>query len=417
MFHHAFAWLKIRIEANAGITLKEAVVSSDEGIANAVTLNAVSGEISAVPSSAAETVTLTLNEGQGIRMNQGDTLLAYVVIPACQYTNLHIVCGNFDKIISGTMQCESGHLYPVNLMTKLSKPVAEPGESRLVRGDRITLSSKEGGTIFYTTDGSTPTEDSKLYPDEGIVIEDACTVKAIAVKDGWYNSDVMSVKYKIQTAPEPDITFDDNGVLTISSSVEDAVIYYCLGDDTRTPFVEYDPSDKPQVEQNTIVQARVESPRYDGGYVAWGCFKPVVTLGRDEFLLFEKSGRVDVLVGTFEGYGILFDGKKPYYYLRSEREDIDCIICSVQPIFNTAIRWIEVETEIDQKLAVVAENHQLRQADVRMLDTYTVLVTRYTGKGISSARYEFPSDTNFKGVAIRAFEESCGIIKLTIGFD
>lgn len=58
-FDHQVAWLKIQIQAaSAAETFKEVVVSADEGIANVLTLNAVSGTVDATPASAAEAVTL-----------------------------------------------------------------------------------------------------------------------------------------------------------------------------------------------------------------------------------------------------------------------------------------------------------------------------------------------------------------------
>lgn len=59
-FKHQIAWLKIQIKsAAAAETFKEVVVSADEGIANALVLNAVSGTVDATPTSAAHTARLS----------------------------------------------------------------------------------------------------------------------------------------------------------------------------------------------------------------------------------------------------------------------------------------------------------------------------------------------------------------------
>ena len=63
----------------------------------------------------------------------------------------------------------------------------------------VTLSSRtEGSSIYYTTDGSEPNENSNLYTEPfkvgSIVDRSKVVVKAIAVKDGYENSEITSIK-------------------------------------------------------------------------------------------------------------------------------------------------------------------------------------------------------------------------------
>lgn len=56
----------------------------------------------------------------------------------------------------------------------------------------------ENATIYYTFDGSTPTNSSTQYTGE-ITLSDTCTIKAIAVKSGMTDSEVTAESY---TNPE-----------------------------------------------------------------------------------------------------------------------------------------------------------------------------------------------------------------------
>lgn len=64
----------------------------------------------------------------------------------------------------------------------------------------LTLSSEtEGASIYYTTDGTTPSAESTLYTEAGIDITATTTVKAIAVKDGVSSSVASATYTKVTT--------------------------------------------------------------------------------------------------------------------------------------------------------------------------------------------------------------------------
>ena len=80
----------------------------------------------------------------------------------------------------------------------------------------VTISCEtEGTTIYYTTDGSTPTTSSTSGTTA--TISESCTLKAIAVKDGFTNSGVASAAYAIVanagTEAEPFTVADARKVL------------------------------------------------------------------------------------------------------------------------------------------------------------------------------------------------------------
>jgi len=78
-----------------------------------------------------------------------------------------------------------------------TEKVATPAinQADIAGGKRITITSAtSGATIYYTTNGSTPTASSTLYSGAfDLMITTKTTIKAIAVKSGMTNSDIASI--------------------------------------------------------------------------------------------------------------------------------------------------------------------------------------------------------------------------------
>ena len=66
----------------------------------------------------------------------------------------------------------------------------------------ITITSASGGTIYYTTDGTTPTHASSSIASGGTIsLATSATVKAIASATNFVDSAVGSAAYTITPAP------------------------------------------------------------------------------------------------------------------------------------------------------------------------------------------------------------------------
>ena len=81
---------------------------------------------------------------------------------------------------------------------KAATPTFNPPGGTYVLPQLVEIASASPGTtIYYTTDGSTPTTASTQYTGSFLVGIGTTTVRAIAVATGWSQSDVATATYKI----------------------------------------------------------------------------------------------------------------------------------------------------------------------------------------------------------------------------
>ena len=85
----------------------------------------------------------------------------------------------------------------------VASPTFSPREGHYTESQTVTISCEtEGAVIYYTTDGRTePSTESTPY-NGSIIVSETTTIKAIAVKEGMNNSDVVTQTYTI-SAQEP----------------------------------------------------------------------------------------------------------------------------------------------------------------------------------------------------------------------
>ncbi|NBQ68869.1 MAG: hypothetical protein EBU46_08570, partial [Nitrosomonadaceae bacterium] len=110
-------------------------------------------------------------------------------------------------------------------------PTASPAAGAIAFGSTVTLNcSLSGSSIYYTVDGSTPTTASTLYTGP-ITVNSAQTIKALAVKSTYKDSNVMSADYTQLTVATPTANPTGSAVVfgstvALACSTSGAVIHY-----------------------------------------------------------------------------------------------------------------------------------------------------------------------------------------------
>lgn len=120
-------------------------------------------------------------------------------------------------------------------------PIFNPGSGTYSSAQTVTITSATAGaTIYYTTDGTTPTTGSTVYSGP-IIVSTSETVVAIAVSTGYLNSAPGSATYVITlgkvatpTFNPPAGTYATAQTVTISTTTAGATIYYTTNGTTPT---------------------------------------------------------------------------------------------------------------------------------------------------------------------------------------
>ena len=131
--------------------------------------------------------------------------------------------------------------YTINLPT-VATPIFSPASGTFTSAQSVTISeTTSGATIYYTTDGSTPTTSSTKYT-VAIAVSATETIKAIATASGYVASGIGSATYTI-TAPPVVVTptfspaagtYTSVQSVTISDTTSGATIYYTTDGTTPT---------------------------------------------------------------------------------------------------------------------------------------------------------------------------------------
>ena len=142
-------------------------------------------------------VTLTFS-GSGYTFNDGDatpttwsgsqsTDITWSVTRTCRLQKVNVTYDSRVTTYATTPDCRE----------QVATPTFSPAAGEYSQAQNVSIScGTTGATIYYTTDGSTPTTSSSVYGSP-IAISETTTIKAIAVKTDLINSAVATATYTI----------------------------------------------------------------------------------------------------------------------------------------------------------------------------------------------------------------------------
>ena len=158
-----------------------------------------------------------------------------ITVSASETLEAIAVATGYSNSLPGTVA------YTIN--STLALPTFSPGGGIYVSTQNVTLGElSSGATIYYTTDGTTPTTSSAVY-NGPIAVSASETVKALAVQAGHVNSAIATAAYTINsgtaTLPVPAFspaggTYTATQTVTISDSTAGTTIYYTTDGTTPT---------------------------------------------------------------------------------------------------------------------------------------------------------------------------------------
>lgn len=156
-------------------------------------------------------------------------------------------------------------------VTQVAQPSFSP-VSGASFADKLMVTAScatDGATIYYTADESNPTTASEVFPVSGLEITQTTTLKAIAVKDGLDNSEVVTATYT-KLEPYADIAaLKAAGIATVDGvdcvvKLTDAVVTYAearkayIQDATAGLCIYGDNTLKAGTTLNGVVQAKLK---------------------------------------------------------------------------------------------------------------------------------------------------------------
>ena len=156
----------------------------------------------------------------------------------------------------------------------------------------ITITAGDGETIYYTTNGSDPDENSDVY-SEPFVLTEGKVIKAISKKANMIDSEIATLT--VEKLATPTITFNEETREVTITAAEGAVIYYTTNDTDPTIEETTAHAASPVVIAHALPSTKIHARAVKSGYInsdvetktdipAKVLTNPTIILAEDEFV-------------------------------------------------------------------------------------------------------------------------------------
>ncbi|MGF9906222.1 chitobiase/beta-hexosaminidase C-terminal domain-containing protein [Brevibacillus porteri] len=181
------------VQKQAGVPNPQVVTSTDFAAATGEALEGKLVTVKVVTVKSVSSGNYTLEDPHGTFVSRPDATL---LLPVNKSYAVITGVVNYDRNVYKLVPRTLADL--VEDENKVPMVTASPAGPMVTIGTKVTLSTTMAdATIFYSTDGSTPSRESKKYTGP-IQIDADTTLSAIAVKDGYTDSNVATFRYVIQ---------------------------------------------------------------------------------------------------------------------------------------------------------------------------------------------------------------------------
>ncbi len=166
---------------------------------------------------------VTIPEGTGKSFNISDatssvTMYNSAGIDIVSGENLTVV--GFISCYNATLQILPIEITSASGLEVVEMPTINPNGGTIAKTQTIELAcATEGASIYYTLNGDEPTTSSNLYV-EPFTLDNECTVKAIAVKEGMENSSVAEAAFTFLSDAVKVATFDFTNPASLNPAQE-----------------------------------------------------------------------------------------------------------------------------------------------------------------------------------------------------